>query len=50
MRGLRKRPIGDILVSMGAITAAQLEDGLNEQKISHRKIGEVLSNTGIVTE
>ncbi|MHB1455790.1 MAG: GspE/PulE family protein [Armatimonadota bacterium] len=50
MRGLRKRPIGDILVSMGAITNMQLEEGLKEQKISHRKIGEVLTETGIVTE
>lgn len=50
MRGLPRRPIGDILISMGAISVEQLEEALLEQKQTHRKLGELLSAVGIVTE
>ncbi|MHB0997810.1 MAG: GspE/PulE family protein [Armatimonadota bacterium] len=50
MRGFRRKPIGDILVSMGVITTEQITTALIEQKQSHRKLGELLVAIGQVSE
>ncbi|HEX6763365.1 MAG TPA: hypothetical protein VF094_11255 [Gaiellaceae bacterium] len=42
----RKRPIGEIFVERGFITSGQLEDALEEQKLSGRKLGEILVSQG----
>jgi uncharacterized coiled-coil DUF342 family protein len=44
-----KRPIGEIFVERGLISAAQLEDALEEQKESGRRLGEILVATGRLT-
>jgi len=44
-----KRPIGEIFVERGLISAAQLEDALEEQKKSGRRLGEILVATGRLT-
>ena len=41
-----KRPIGEIFVEKGFITSGQLEDALDEQKLSGRKLGEILVSQG----
>src|SRR5215470_15877146 len=41
-----KRPIGEIFVERGLISAIQLEDALEEQKKSGRRLGEILVATG----
>jgi chromosome segregation ATPase len=41
-----KRPIGEIFVERGFITSGQLEDALEEQKLSGRKLGEILVSQG----
>jgi DNA repair exonuclease SbcCD ATPase subunit len=41
-----KRPIGEIFVERGFITSGQLEDALDEQKLSGRKLGEILVSQG----
>jgi chromosome segregation ATPase len=41
-----KRPIGEIFVERGLVTAVQLEEALEEQKKSGRRLGEVLVATG----
>jgi chromosome segregation ATPase len=41
-----KRPIGEIFVDRGFITSGQLEDALEEQKLSGRKLGEILVSQG----
>jgi chromosome segregation ATPase len=43
---LPKRPIGEIFVEKGFITSGQLEDALEEQKLSGRKLGEILVSQG----
>lgn len=45
-----KGRIGDRLVSMGIITAAQLNVALQEKKISGKMLGEVLVDLGFITE
>jgi type IV pilus assembly protein PilB len=45
----RKR-IGDVLISRGFITASQLNQALEEQKVSGRKVGQILIENGSVTE
>ncbi|MFZ5604848.1 MAG: GspE/PulE family protein [Pseudomonadota bacterium] len=43
------RPLGEILLDMEAITPAQLSDALAEQKISHKRLGEILQQLGLAT-
>jgi hypothetical protein len=45
----RWRPIGTVLVEAGAIDEAQLEAALAEQKISGKRLGEVLIDSGAIT-
>jgi type IV pilus assembly protein PilB len=42
--------LGELLVSKGLITAKQLEDALQEQKISGNKLGSILVKLGLITE
>ena len=44
-----KKPIGQIFVERGFITSDQLEDALEEQKWSGRKLGEILMARGDVS-
>ena len=44
-----KKPIGQIFVERGFITSDQLEDALEEQKWSGRKLGEILMARGNVS-
>src|SRR5262249_30301106 len=41
-----KRPIGEIFVERGLVTASQLEEALEEQKKSGGRLGEILVATG----
>lgn len=50
MRGFARRPLGDILISMGLITSEQLEDALQTQQVKHKRLGELLVESGIVDE
>jgi hypothetical protein len=45
----RWRPIGTVLVEAGAIDEAQLEAALAEQKVSGKRLGEVLIDSGAIT-
>ena len=48
---IRKRVrIGDLMISEGLITAAQLETALKEQKIRGTKLGETLIALGYVSQ
>ncbi|MBU3220785.1 Flp pilus assembly complex ATPase component TadA [Clostridium algidicarnis] len=49
MDGVLKRRLGDLLVGAGKITNFQLQESLKKQRISGKKIGEVLIEEGIVT-
>lgn len=42
--------MGDLLVESGAITSQQLEEALNRQKGTDKKLGEILVDAGIITE
>lgn len=44
-----KRRLGDMLVESGKITMLQLQDSLKEQKITGKKLGEVLIDNNLVT-
>ncbi|WP_097459124.1 GspE/PulE family protein [Mangrovitalea sediminis] len=44
------RPLGEVLLDMQIITTAQLSEALEEQKISHLRLGETLQQMGIVTQ
>lgn len=46
----RKMKLGDLLVSVGKITEEQLNQALKEQKISGRKLGEILVDNKYITE
>ena len=46
----QKFRLGDLLVQEGLITAEQLDQALQEQRASGRKLGRVLSDQGLVTE
>jgi type IV pilus assembly protein PilB len=50
MASWHKEPLGNILVSQGVISEAQLKDMLAEQKRSFTKLGEVLIDSGLATE
>ncbi|MFH0790316.1 MAG: ATPase, T2SS/T4P/T4SS family [Candidatus Omnitrophota bacterium] len=43
------KKIGEILISEGVITHAQLTEGLEEQKITGEKIGELLVRRGLIS-
>jgi hypothetical protein len=45
----RWRPIGTVLVEAGAIDEAQLQDALAEQKVTGKRLGEVLIDSGAIT-
>src|SRR5660397_125857 len=44
-----KKRLGDILVEMEFITAAQLEEALAEQENSHKRVGEILVDLGRIS-
>jgi hypothetical protein len=48
-RAARWRPIGTVLVESGAIDEAQLQAALEEQKITGKRLGEVLIDSGAIT-
>lgn len=50
MHGVHKKQLGDILISREFITADQLEEALEEQRRTHKKLGEVLIELGILSE
>ena len=47
---IEKRKLGDILVMAEKITSLQLKEALNVQKILGKKLGEILIDSGIVSE
>lgn len=42
--------LGELLVNMSLITPSQLDQALEQQKTSGKKIGEVLCETGLIKE
>lgn len=49
MKEMKKR-IGDMLVEMGQITQSQLNEALRRQKISGKRLGEILIDDGLINE
>ncbi len=47
--GAKKR-LGDMLVEAGKITETQLQNALEEQKVSKQRLGETLMNLGFMTQ
>lgn len=47
---MQKKRLGDILVMAEKITPSQLQSALKTQKILGKKLGEVLIETGVVSE
>lgn len=50
MKPIKTLKLGELLVNAGAITAANLQAALGEQKVSHMRLGEVLIKNGYLTE
>lgn len=50
MAKAQKFRLGELLLQEGVISHAQLDEALNQQKQSGRKLGRVLVDTGVVTE
>ena len=50
MRDPDNRRLGEIVVEQGLISAKQLQEALEEQKITGEKIGEILVRRGLVTK
>ena len=50
MARLEKFRLGDLLIQQGLLTEAQLEQALEEQKRSGRKLGRVFVESGFVSE
>lgn len=48
--GRRKKRLGDLLVSSGAITEEQLATALDNQKVTGKKLGESLIDLGYISE
>ncbi len=46
----KRMRIGDLLVSVGKLTNGQLNEALKEQKLSGKKLGQILIDDGYVTE
>lgn len=49
MEGMLKRRLGDLLVQAAKISNFQLQEALKKQRLSGKKIGEVLIEEGLVT-
>jgi type IV pilus assembly protein PilB len=49
MTATRKAPIGEILIAQGKLTREQLDQALEEQKSSSKKLGEILADLKIIT-
>jgi type IV pilus assembly protein PilB len=47
---IRYVPLGELLINAGAITPANLQAALNEQKASQMRLGEILIKNGYLTE
>ena len=47
---IKRKYLGELLIGMGMITQAQLEECLKEQKGSGERLGRILRNKGYVTE
>ena len=45
-----KRKIGEILLDYKFITVDQLAQGIDQRKISRKRLGEILTELGFVTE
>ncbi len=50
MESGRNIKIGDVLLELGFITAAQLQAGLEYQKLNRKRIGDALVELGFITE
>lgn len=50
LAGRRKKRLGDILISAGAVTEEQLKEALEEQKKNGKKLGDTLADLGFLTE
>lgn len=50
MKPMMTLKLGELLVNAGAISAANLQAALGEQKVSHMRLGEVLIKNGYLTE
>jgi type IV pilus assembly protein PilB len=50
MRDPDNRRLGEIVVEQGLITSKQLQEALEEQKITGEKLGEILIRRGLVTK
>ncbi len=50
MKPIMTLKLGELLVNAGAISAANLQAALGEQKVSHMRLGEVLIKNGYLTE
>ena len=48
--GRRKKRLGDLLVSSGAITEEQLATALDNQKVTGKKLGESLIDLGYISD
>lgn len=46
----RRLPVGQILQQAGLVTEAQLEAALNQQRLTGRRLGEVLIEQGVLSE
>lgn len=42
--------MGDILISLGFVSYFDIEKALSQQKSTHKKLGEILVETGVITE
>lgn len=50
MKEIRTMRLGELLINAGAITPANLQSALGEQKVSQMRLGEVLIKNGYLTE
>ncbi len=50
MKPIRTLKLGELLVNAGAISNANLQAALGEQRVSHMRLGEVLIKNGYLTE
>ena len=50
MAEIKKIRIGDMLLSANAITDAQLQEALKEQKSTGQRLGRILTDLGFVAE
>ena len=50
MQPLPRARLGDMLVTAGALTEIQLERALEEQKQSYKRLGDILLDSGLVSD